>query len=261
MGETIRTRSPLVDSANRRPLAIEPILVQRPMFRSDRDKNGPAVRRILASGHRTLIHRREVRGVLREVFLTDDGHVLKRYSHNGPPPRFRQPWIMEYRALHRLAGRGAPRVIGYVTETTDRGVRAILARRFLPGDAIGAVDPALATAIAALLATFHCDGVTTDDAHLQNFIRLPEGGLAFLDFGRARTFFPWSPLLLAGIAVDLHRFLRASVKSDSQIRRRFLDEYFRQCPFGPIRRSLIRRLVAFDMWRYRLVKGTGRLQA
>jgi hypothetical protein len=225
------------------------------MFPASRDKNGPAVRRVIDSGQRSLIHRRDVRGVLREVFATSDGFVLKRYTHRKSPPRFRRPWVLEYRALDRLDGSGAPRVLGYLTEHTGQGFRATLVRRFVPGEPIGNIDMGLAIEIAGLLVHIHVEGVTTDDAHRHNFIRVADGGLAFLDFGRARTFPPWSPLLPAAIAVDLHRFFRAGLKRNRELWQVFLDEYFRRCPFGAVRQRLIRRLIAFDVWRYGWVKG------
>lgn len=225
------------------------------MFPASRDKNGPAVRRVIDSGEQSLVHRRDVRGVLREVFTTGDGFVLKRYTHRNSPPHFRRPWVLEYRALIRLGGRNAPLVVGYLTEQTVQGFRATLVRRFVPGDPIGNIDVGLAAEIAGLLARFHGAGVTTDDAHRHNLIRVPEGGLAFLDFGRARTFPRWSPLLPAGIAVDLHRFFRAGLKRNQALWQVFLDEYFGRCPFGPARQWLIRRLIAFDIWRYGWVKG------
>lgn len=225
------------------------------MLPASQDRNGPAVRRVMDAGQQSLIRRRDVRGVLREVFATSDGFVLKRYTHRTSPPRFRRPWVLEYRALDRLRGRGAPMVLGYLTEQTERGFRATLVRQFVPGEPIGDIDTGLASEIAGLLVRFHVAGVTTDDAHRHNFIRVPDGGLAFLDFGRARTFHRWSPLLPAGIAVDLHRFFRAGLKRDHELWQVFLDEYFRRCPFGPIRQAMIRRLIAFDVWRYARVKG------
>jgi len=227
------------------------------MFPADRDRNEAAVRRVLAAGPGTLIQRRHVRGVLREVFVTTDGHVIKRYTHAGAPPRFRRPWILEYRALDRLRGEGAPRVVGYVTNNTGTGFQANLVRKFLPGEPVGEIDSALADDIAILMAGFHAAGVTTDDAHRHNFIRLPGRRLAFLDFGRARTFCRWNPLLLAGIAVDLHRFFRAGLQRDRSVWAAFLDAYFRHCSFGPAVRRLIRALIALDMRRFRWVRGGG----
>lgn len=213
------------------------------------------MRRVIAAGPLSLIHQREVRGVLREVFRVGDGHVLKRYTYAGPQPRLRHPWVVEYSALTRLGGRGAPSVVGYATERDGDSFRGMLLRRFLPGDPVGAIDRGLADEIARLLAGFHGAGVTTEDAHRHNFLRLKDGDLAFMDFGRARVFGTWNPLLPAGIAFDLHRFGRACLNGDQATWGSFLDEYFRHCPFPATRRTWIRRLLDLEIRRYRMIKG------
>ncbi len=85
--------------------------------------------------------------------------------------------------------------------------------------------------------------------------RNANGSLVFLDFGRARIFSRLSPLLFAGVAVDLHRFYRATLKGDQDLWEKFLDAYFRRSIFGRRGRGAVRRLLAFDMRRYRWVKG------
>lgn len=224
-------------------------------MRSGRSENGERVRSVLASGRLSLLQRREVRGTLREVFLTGDGYVVKRYTHGGPPPRFRRPWVLEHRALSRLRGQGAPAPVGYLVDKQEGTVQATLVRRYVEGKPVGGIDRALASEIAALLARFHAAGVTTDDAHRHNFIHDSDGDLVFLDFGRARTFGRRNPLLLAGVAVDLHRFNRATLKRDAGMWDHFLEEYFRRSPFGAVGNRILHRLIAFDMWRYRKVRG------
>jgi tRNA A-37 threonylcarbamoyl transferase component Bud32 len=221
------------------------------------DRNGEIVRRILATEGWTLLQRRDVRKVRREVFLTGDGYVVKRYLHFSRPPRIRCPWTLEHRALGRLQGEGAPLPVGYVLDTAEGRPRATLVRRFVAGEPLEALDQSVVGEIASLLAWFHDAGVTTDDAHRHNFIRTGRGRLVFLDFGRARIFTRGNPLLFAGIAVDLHRFYRAALKRNDDLWEVFLQDYFRQSPFGPAANSLIRRLVGIDMRRYRWVKGPG----
>lgn len=220
------------------------------------DRNAAAVRRILESGDWSLLHRRRVRGVLREAFLTSDGYVIKRYTHPGRPPLVRRPWSLEDRALRRLHGDGAPLPVGYVVDRMDDGLRATLVRHYLAGQPVTSIETSTLEEVAGLLARFHDAGVTTDDAHLQNFLRTDDGALAFLDFGRARIFYRHNPLLLAGVAVDMHRFYRATLKRDDRLWSDFLDSYFRQSPFGAASKRLVRWLLALDMWRYGWVKGS-----
>lgn len=219
-------------------------------------KNADSVRRVLATRDWTLLQQREIRGVSREVFRTPDGYVVKRYLHHTRPQRIRRPWVLEHRALCRLQGRGAPRPVGYLEESVDGKPRVSLVRSFVEGQPIGEIDTSLASEIATLLAGFHAAGVTTDDAHRHNFVRSRQAGLVFLDFGRARVFHRSNPLLMAAIAVDLHRFYRASLKRDDDVWGPFLDAYFRHSTFGALGNALIRRLVAIDMRRYRWVRGT-----
>ena len=219
------------------------------------DKNAESVRRVLATGRWTLLQSRNVRGVHREVFLTGDGHVVKRYTHEGRPPLIRRPWVQEHRALSRLQGRGAPLPVGYVSERSAGRRRVILVRHFVAGAPVGILEASVLEEIANLMARFHEAGVTTDDAHRHNFIRGANGDLVFLDFGRARVFSRHSPLLFAGVAVDLHRFYRATLKRDQELWEKFLDAYFRRSAFGRRGQRVVRRLLAFDMRRYRWVKG------
>ena len=65
-------------------------------------------------------------------------------------------------------------------------------------------------------------------------------------------------MLLAGVAVDLHRFYRASLKRDAGLWDVFLNEYFRCSPFGLTANRLLRRLIRFDLWRYRKVRSRSR---
>ncbi len=219
------------------------------------DKNAESVRRVLATGNWTLLQTRNVRGVHREVFLTGDGHVVKRYTHDSRAPLIRRPWVQEHRALSRLQGQGAPLPVGYVSERSAGRLRVSLVRHFVSGAPVGILEASVLEEIANLMARFHEAGVTTDDAHRHNFIRGANGDLVFLDFGRARVFSRHSPLLFAGVAVDLHRFYRATLKRDQELWEKFLDAYFRRSAFGRRGQRVVRRLLAFDMRRYRWVKG------
>lgn len=255
LGETIRTcRSGVDHTASPAAKNAENLLGHMPLYFWP-NKNAESVRRILAAGDWTLLQKRNVRGVCREVFLVGNGYVVKRYTHEGRPPLFRRPWVQEDRALHRLRGEGAPLPVGYISETSGGRRRVILVRHFVPGEPIENLDAPILEEIAALMVRFHGSGVTTDDAHRHNFIRDLRGQLAFLDFGRARIFSRYDPLLFAGVAVDLHRFYRAALKRDRNLWKIFLEAYFERSTFGPRGKRLTRSLLAFDMRRYRWVKG------
>lgn len=219
------------------------------------NKNAASVRRVLATGQWTLLQTRRVRGVHREVFLTGDGHVVKRYTHEGRPPLIRRPWVQEHRALSRLQGQGAPLPVGYISEMSGGRRQVILVRHYVEGAPVEAIEASILEEIANLMVRFHDAGVTTDDAHRHNFIRNANGSLVFLDFGRARVFSRHNPLLFAGVAVDLHRFYRATLKRNQDLWERFLDAYFRRSTFGPRGQKAVRRLLALDMRRYTWVKG------
>ena len=219
------------------------------------NKNAESVRRVLATGNWTLLQTRHVREVHREVFLTGDGYVIKRYTHESRPPLIRRPWVQEHRALSRLKGKGAPLPVGYISETSAGRRQVILVRHFVAGAPVEVIDASALEEIAALMVRFHEAGVTTDDAHRHNFIRSANGNLVFLDFGRARIFSRRSPLLFAGVAVDLHRFYRATLKRNQDLWEKFLHAYFGRSAFGPRGQRVVRWLLAFDMRRYRWVKG------
>ena len=79
--------------------------------------------------------------------------------------------------------------------------------------------------------------------------------MAFIDFGKARVFHPWNPLLHAGIAFDLHRLYRAALDRDEALWRGFRAAYLDAVPFPAAAKRMIIALLAIERLRYRLVKG------
>lgn len=226
------------------------------MTSSRGERNGGRVRDILgAAGPMVELQRREARGMLREVLLADGRYVVKRYTCGGEPSRGRRPWVAEDRALRRLDGRHAPAPVGFLEERDGDEFRATLVRGYVSGTSVDRVDKSLIGPMARSIAAIHGQGVITEDAHRENFVRDGDGELSFVDFGKARTFAPWNPLLFAGIAFDLHRLYRAALDRDEWLWRSFLDAYFLQTPFRRWQQSVVRTLLAVERRRYRMVKG------
>jgi tRNA A-37 threonylcarbamoyl transferase component Bud32 len=216
----------------------------------------PGRRGILrGSGDAVALHRREVPGMLREVFRLGEDYVVKRYTCSQEPPGRRRPWAMEDRALLRLTGDGAPLAVGFLEERVAGGLIGTLVRHYVRGSPIGYPDATLVARMGELVASIHGRRVTPEDAHRENFILGQDGRLAFLDFGKARTFGRWDPLVYAGIAFDLHRLYRATLDRDESLWRCFLDAYFRATPYPAPARAVIRGLLATERRRYRFVKG------
>jgi hypothetical protein len=220
------------------------------------ERNGARVREILADAVMPApVRVRESRGVAREVFLLQGRYVVKRYTCPARPRAARRPWSMEDAALRRLDGRGAPPPVGFVEEWGDAGLQATLVRGFVSGTPVAELDADLVTEMAATMAAIHGRGVTTEDAHRENFVRCAGGALAFIDFGKARVFHPWNPLLHAGIAFDLHRLYRAALDRDEALWRGFRAAYLDAVPFPAAAKRMIIALLAIERLRYRLVKG------
>ena len=132
---------------------------------------------------------------------------------------------------------------------------ATLVRRYVAGAPVSDSDDGLIREMASLFAALHGHGVTTEDAHLDNFLRTAEGELVFLDFGKARVFRAGSPLLYAGVAFDLHRLFRAALRGDPGLWQIVIDEYQRCSSFGRLGRAAVSCLLRLESWRYRIVKG------
>lgn len=219
------------------------------------ERNGARVREILAGAVMpTPVRVRESRGIAREVFLLDSRYVVKRYTCAVRPRAARRPWFMEDAALRRLEGGGAPLPVGFVEERSDGRLRATLVRGFVVGTPVEKLDAELVTEMAASIAAIHGRGVITEDAHRENFVRTTDGSLAFVDFGKARTFGRGNPLLYAGIAFDLHRLYRAALDRDASLWRRFYEAYVEAVPFSSWKIWAIRSLLGIERLRYRLVK-------
>ncbi|HMP75351.1 MAG TPA: hypothetical protein PKE12_03545 [Kiritimatiellia bacterium] len=162
-----------------------------------------------ASGR--LLQRRWVYRTLREVYLERDGVVAKRFVHHPGRRDWRPVWRWEHAALERLTGLPVPRSLGYGRRDGDEGREIILRKEFLAGEPLKRVGGREALEMARLLAAIHERGVITGDPSRENFLRRPDGGLAFIDFGRARTFRFRSPYYHFYVGKELSRFYRTAL--------------------------------------------------
>lgn len=205
--------------------------------------NEDAVRTILdCATERRVLAERAAREGERRVELLDGRWLLKRYAFADGERPARRPWQREHAALEHLADPRLPRSVGYATETGPAGRVVRYVRSFVPGEPLAGFDPATAADAGELLAGLHARGVVTDDALTQNFLRAPDGGLFFLDFGKARLFRRHSPLLPVWVALEHCRFLRASLGGNRGLWDEFRRAYFASAGRGRGYEAVVRGL-------------------
>ena len=149
----------------------------------------PTAQDILAAAQRwELLRKRRAKETLRSVFRVDGRYVAKKFEIPLDVRRYRRPWLAEDACLRRLDGRGAPRTCGWFEETEADQRVVWLVKEFVAGAPVETFAAADLPAAARLLAGVHAQAVVTDDASAGNFLRAPDGRMAFLDFGRARLY-------------------------------------------------------------------------
>jgi tRNA A-37 threonylcarbamoyl transferase component Bud32 len=221
--------------------------------RPSEQSNPAAVRRILAAAReRRLLTERRARDGYRRASLLDERYVLKEFVYAPREHPARRPWRHEHAALTHLADPALPASVGYVSDETDGEWRVRYLRGYVPGVALEGFDAAVAAEAGVLLAGLHARGVVTDDPLTQNFMRAPDGRLFFLDFGKSRIFSPRNPLLLAWIALEHCRYLRASLGGDRELWAAFREAYFGAAHGSRGAESAIRSLSRLILWQRRL---------
>jgi hypothetical protein len=221
--------------------------------RSSEQSNPAAVRRILAETRESrLLAERQARDCYRRVSLLDECYVLKEFVYGQGARPARRPWRREHAALTHLADPTLPVSVGYLSEATGGAWRVRYLRGYVPGVELDGFDAASAAEAGVLLAGLHARGVVTDDALTQNFMRAPDGGLFFLDYGKSRIFSPRNPLRLVWIALEHCRYLRASLGGDPGLWAAFREAYFRAAGSGRAAETVIRTLSRLIRWQRRL---------
>lgn len=173
----------------------------------------------------TCVKKRWIHSTLRQVYITDNGFVIKRYSHFPGRKDYRLPWRREHRALQRLAGLNVPTTHGYIRVKHDGDVYShTFVRTLLPGEELRWTSTSQIDQAAELLVRFHRMGVVTLDPARENFIQTGDGNIGFIDFGRARTFVQRSPLAPLNMGKDLFRLLRTGGLDQQQFSR-FVGRY------------------------------------
>lgn len=173
-----------------------------------------------------LLRQRRAKETLRSVYRVDDRYVAKKFEIPLAARRYRRPWLAEDACLRRLDGRGAPRSLGWFEETKADQRVVWLVKDYVAGAPVETFAAADLPAAARLLAGVHAQAVVTDDASAGNFLRAPDGRMAFLDFGRARLY-PRAGLHLdAAIGWELAKLRREGFRWDADLWHAFLPLYF-----------------------------------
>lgn len=187
----------------------------------------------------TLLSQRQARETLRTVYRVNSLYTVKKFELPSRVKRYRRPWIIEDRALRRLDGTGAPRSLGFF-ESIDSGTRTVwLVREYLEGEVRDSLPDGDVPATARLLAGLHRQFIITDDTNIHNFLKKPDGTMAFIDLGRARLFPHAGLLLYLNIGWELAKLRRECLHWNAKQWITFREHYFRATPCAWPTRVLI----------------------
>ncbi|NWN92697.1 hypothetical protein HLV39_14465 [Marinobacter adhaerens] len=189
----------------------------------------------------TLIKKRWAYNTLREVFLTENGYVLKRYTHFPGRKDYRKIWQREHDALKRLDGLNTPDSVGYLyVKHSARITGTLHLRTFLPGSAVDWSSEQNVQNLAALIASIHKRHVAILDPQYENFICTHScpNAIGFIDFGRARVFSSMNFLMLFHIGKDLAK-LNINGRLNSRQIETFSQNYQNLMQFSSLQNSVI----------------------
>ncbi len=204
----------------------------------------------------TPLRRRRAKETLRSVFRVD-GFIVKEFDIPAKCRRYRRPWLTEARALKRMGDDYPGAALG-VAERIDGDVRRVFfVKRFMDGVPLESVSMTDVPAIARLLAGVHANGVITDDAHADNFLRTPSGELAFIDFGRAMVF-GVRPAPAFAVGKELAKLYREGFGYDKEVFAAFLREYYGETHASRLRRMAIALGMRTTIFLRTLRKGKGK---
>lgn len=199
------------------------------------------IKTVTATHDLTLIKKRWAYNTLREVFLTENGYVLKRYTHFPGRKDYRKIWQREHAALERLKGLNTPDSIGYLNVKHSAQITGTLhLRTFLPGSAVDWSNEQTVQNLAAVIAGIHKRHVVILDPQYENFIctHSPTNAVGFIDFGRARVFSSMSFLMLFHIGKDLAK-LDISGRLNSRQLETFNQNYQKLMQFSSLQSSVV----------------------
>ena len=183
----------------------------------------------ISSRHFQLTRERWVKSTLRQVYTDHVTKVVKCFFQYPGKREFHKPWVREDKALRTLGGANAPTSYGYVKIRTPEGIPAVIyTKAYIRGNPPVKIDPETAAAMGRLLAGFHDRGVVTLDPSLSNFIRMDDGRLAFIDFGRARVYRYRGPLFRWMVGKEFFRIYRESFFCNPDLLETFKRAYYTQ---------------------------------
>lgn len=204
----------------------------------------------------TPLRRRQARETLRSVYRVD-GFIVKEFDIPAGCRRYRRPWLVEDAAIRRLGPGYAGASLG-VVEQVEGGLRKVfLVKRFVEGVPLAAITAADIPDVARLLSAIHAAGVITDDAHPDNFLRTPSGGLEFMDFGRAKVF-PFCPAPAFAVGREFEKLLREGFGRDEALFGAFFRAYCAETRASAPRRVLIVLSARISIMLRAMRKGKGR---
>lgn len=136
----------------------------------------------------TAIRPREHKGY--SVYRIGDQYTYKRFHFPlDQLPDEEGDWSLESRILTAAYGvPGVPVSYGYNCHRIGDELVVHYLREYIDGELIQQVTKELGYQMADFFAQLHSRLVTTNDAHLLNFIVTSEGKLYFIDFGKASQF-------------------------------------------------------------------------
>jgi serine/threonine protein kinase len=198
-----------------------------------------------------LLRRKKKKNIIREVYFYD-GMIVKRFVKLAALPDTRRVWALEHEALKRLEGLPIPKTYGFVEKKISGAKEIIYAREFVDGAPVEKFQTEDIRPLAWIMARIHRRGVITRDPHLENFIRIGDGKILFLDFGRAVVLHPRNPILPLLIGKELARILVHAGLKHEGLQEIFLDQYFYFFQPSPLARCLI--LKTCFLWHRRMNK-------
>lgn len=202
------------------------------------------------------LRRRRAKETLRSVFRVDR-FIVKEFDVPGTCRHYRRPWLTEAEALKRM-GEDYPGAALGIVERVEDGLRKVfMVKRFIEGEPLEAIGEQDLPGIASLLADIHGKGIVTDDAHADNFLRMPSGALAFIDFGRAIAFHV-RPAPAFAVGKELAKLYREGFGYNRNMFAVFLREYYGETHASRIRRFAIGLGVRMAVFFRTLRKGRGK---
>ena len=204
----------------------------------------------------TPLRRRQARETLRSVYRVD-GFIVKEFDIPAGCRRYRRPWLVEDAAIRRLGPGYAGASLG-VVEQVEGGLRKVfLVKRFVEGVPLATITAADIPDVARLLSAIHAAGVVMNDAHADNFLRTPDGGLVCLDFGRSSVF-RHGPAPVFAIGRELEHLRREGLECDDGLFDAFMCAYFEEARPARMRRVSIVLSARIAIMLRAMRKGKGR---